>query len=126
MTDRIESKRPESFSTGLAGYNFPNPDGTVRKAVIQDSKDASLFDCFELRRELDNPYDKNAVGIFRSACKEYPEGVQIGYVPAHRAPIVASAMDAGIPVTVMIQDWGKKWSEIRIWLSFGPTKEESE
>lgn len=46
-----------------------------------------------LRREPDNPHDRNAVAVF-DAC-----GQQLGYVPRADAPAVAKVMDSGLPFT---------------------------
>ncbi|MDO5621071.1 MAG: HIRAN domain-containing protein [Paracoccus sp. (in: a-proteobacteria)] len=43
----------------------------------------------ELRREADNPYDRNAVAVIG------PDGSKLGYIPRAANPDIAAAMDEG-------------------------------
>jgi hypothetical protein len=67
----------KSFHTKVAGVSKRNPDKTSRQKIIKDyvARGHSL----DLKREPDNPYDKNAVGVW------WTDHYQIGYLSSEVA-----------------------------------------
>jgi hypothetical protein len=79
-----EVKKPMKVfkNVRLAGVTFGNCQENIRK---YGQKETSAY---RLVREPDNPYDKNAIGVF------YGEK-QLGYVPAKTAAKLAFLIDSG-------------------------------
>lgn len=96
----------EDKAARVVGSQFRNDDGEklMRQAIIQHLKTAMELDkesdhILELRREPDNPYDRNAIGVFFE-----PEGVtpsfarpmgRIGFLPKELAAALAERIDSG-------------------------------
>lgn len=64
-------------------------------------------DPVELRREPKNPADPNAIAVFS------PVGVQLGYIPAERAPYIGMMMSRGA-VTAVFQGQSEHGAWLRI------------
>lgn len=92
MTD--ETGRCGQLITAARGEGFRNADGSDRQLVIAALRSG---DAVELRRERDNRRDAQAVALFSSG------GAQIGYLSRDVARIVAPLMDAGRPVTAVVE-----------------------
>jgi HIRAN domain len=73
------------FRTKVAGVTHLNEDGTDRQAIL---KALRIGEHLVLKREPSNPYDKNAVAVFRA------NGQQVGYIPAGDARL-ANHIDSG-------------------------------
>lgn len=63
----------------IVGVDFPNKSGPTRRFAIEL---LAPGDEVELRAEPNNPADPHAVAVYSA------ENVQLGYVPAERAPYV--------------------------------------
>lgn len=61
------------FITKVVGVTFMNPDGTDRQKILSKCK---IGEPLRLIREPDNPYDEDAIAVFRQS------GEQIGYLPS--------------------------------------------
>ncbi len=74
MEISVEIKRYEqTFRTTIAGVAKQNTDGKDRQAIIRA---LGRGEALNLVRELNNPYDKYAIAVFRTT------GEQLGYIPA--------------------------------------------
>ena len=106
----------------------PNPKHARRDVLIQTSSIAgfqyyqgeffweqlSLGDPLQLSREPENPYDENAVAIYR-------EGIKLGYLPRVENIVVARMMDKGHHINALIENkqksadpWGRM--TVEVWL----------
>ncbi len=70
----------------IVGVDFPNKSGPARRFGIELLEPG---DAVELRPEPKNPYDEHAVAVFSST------DVQLGYLPANRAPYVGQQIRRG-------------------------------
>lgn len=88
--------KSNSFHTKLAGVSKKNSDGSSRQKIIEECvwKGHPL----DLIPEPDNPYDKNAVGVWWSKDR------QIGYLSAQVAETVSPLISQGIPVSAVVTD----------------------
>ena len=110
------------------GLSQPNPKNDIRDILIQTSpvagfqyyqgelfwKKLSVGDQLQLSREPDNPYDENAVAIYR-------EGIKLGYLPRVENIVVARMMDKGQRINALIQNKQKSddpWERmtVEVWL----------
>lgn len=82
----------QGFRTTIAGVTKQNRDGTDRQILVKTLRPGEELN---LVRELENPYDKYAVAVFRST------GEQLGYVPAGDRRL-ADHIDSGGPVTAKV------------------------
>jgi hypothetical protein len=84
----------------LVGVTFSNEDGTSRQKILERIYDDLWTEgredeiVLELRAEVGNPHDENAVAVHVVAPAGF-EG-QIGYVPKDDAPLVRRALGRGI------------------------------
>jgi hypothetical protein len=78
------------IKTRVAGVSFDNRDGTPRQPFL---KLAQKGDRLSFRREPDNPFDANAIGV--DWCDPPGQCHQIGYVPRGLAQLLAPMMDEG-------------------------------
>jgi len=78
----------DELTTSIVGIDFPNPDKS-RSNRRMEIMMCHPGDPVELRREPKNAFDANAVAIWSE------RGVQIGYVSAERAPLIAKRMQEG-------------------------------
>ncbi|MDB5097237.1 MAG: hypothetical protein JWM80_1658 [Cyanobacteria bacterium RYN_339] len=85
------------IKTRVAGVSFDNRDGTPRQPYV---KQAQKGDPLALRREPDNPFDGNAIGVYWTD----PQGDahQIGYVPRGLAELLAPMVDEGAHLTAAV------------------------
>lgn len=74
-----------SRKVSVYGTKFPNNDGSLRQEIISGMNASSIV---ILRREPENPYDRNAVAVDTL-------GGQIGYLSKENAAEVAPIMDSG-------------------------------
>lgn len=77
---------PSQITLPIVGVQFPNPKGMTRRFAVDLQRPG---DPVELRREPKNPADPNAIAVHTV------EGVQMGYVPAERAPFIGMMMGRG-------------------------------
>ena len=75
-----------SFNTKLAGVTFGECQEAIRKWGHQD------IGYFSLEREIDNPHDPNAIGVWFLHDR-------LGYLQKHVAERLAPVMDAGNKLT---------------------------
>ncbi len=78
----ISPPTPEDFSyeESVVGMRF-------RRESLAAVQHLKVGDCLFLRREPDNPHDKNAIRA------ETESGIHIGYIPAIRAENIAPILD---------------------------------
>lgn len=88
----------------IVGIDFPNKSGPARRFGIELLERG---DPVELVPEPKNPYDENAVAVFSV------EGVQLGYLPAMRAPYVGQQIRRG-EVKAIFQGAGGRGYFVRI------------
>jgi hypothetical protein len=84
---------PSQITLPIVGVQFPNARGASRRFAVDLQRPG---DPVELRREPKNPADPNAIAVHTV------EGVQMGYVPAERAPYIGMMMTRGA-VTAIFQ-----------------------
>lgn len=77
---------PSQITLPIVGVQFPNMKGMTRRFAVDLQRPG---DPVELRREPKNPADPNAIAVHTA------EGVQMGYVPAERAPYIGMMMTRG-------------------------------
>lgn len=70
----------------IVGIDFPNKSGPTRRFGVELLEPG---DEVELRPEPKNPYDEHAVAVYSKA------DVQLGYLPANRAPYVGQQIRRG-------------------------------
>ena len=95
---------PAQITLPIVGVDYPNKRGMTRRFAVDL---LAPGDSVELRLEPNNPADENAVAVFSV------EGVQMGYIPAQRAPYVGKLMKQG-GVTAVFQGRGGRGAFIRI------------
>lgn len=88
----------------IVGVDFPNKSGPARRFGIELLQPG---DPVELRAEPKNPYDENAVAVFSAA------DIQLGYLPANRAPYVGQQIRRG-EVKAIFQGAGGRGYFVRI------------
>jgi hypothetical protein len=86
----------------VKGVTFKNDNGTKRQSILRalmkyQSNQVSLH----LQRELDNPYDTNAIKIIASV--DYKGSAQVGYVSKEIAEEMARLIDLGRIVIVFFE-----------------------
>lgn len=86
---------PETMTTFVAGVTFDGRQELL--AGLHDAVEGGAVLGAELRREPDNPYDKNAIQVIVN-------GLPVGYVPREVARDLASRIDAGDQVTVIFTE----------------------
>lgn len=77
---------PSQITLPIVGIQFPNARGMARRFAVDLHRPG---DPVELRPEPTNPADPNAIAVYSV------EGVQMGYLPAERAPYVGMMMGRG-------------------------------
>lgn len=70
----------------VRGVNFPNAKGPTRRFAVELQRPG---DKVELRPEPKNPADPNAIAVYTA------DGIQMGYLPAERAPFVGLQLSRG-------------------------------
>lgn len=88
----------------IVGTDYPNRKGPTRQFALQLLDPGNPV---QLVPEPDNPADENAVAVFSV------EGVQMGYLPAERAPYVGQQMRRGV-VSAIFQGRTMRGSFVRI------------
>lgn len=87
-------------SLAVVGVDFPNPKGPTRRFEVELCRPGEPI---ELRPEPRNKHDPQAIAVF--SCR----GVQIGYLPAERAPLIGGIIAKGVEVRAIFQErtnWG--------------------
>ncbi len=87
-------------SLAVVGVDFPNPKGPTRRFEVELRRPGEPV---ELRPEPRNRHDPQAIAVF--SCR----GVQIGYLPAERAPLIGGIIAKGVEVGAIFQErtnWG--------------------
>lgn len=83
--------------TKIVGVTHSNDDGSSRQKILKRMKEtAQKGDLLELRREPDNPHDKNAIAVYNK------DGEQLGYINRETAEEFAQYMDSGERVTAEV------------------------
>ena len=82
------------IDTKIAGVTFEGRQKYVAKEDVGDR----LY----LRREKDNKYDPNAIAVYSAKQKK-----QLGYVPATVAKSLATVMDSGTSLKVVVTSVGQ-------------------
>lgn len=82
------------LTLAVVGIDFANADGSNRRSEAMMTMPG---DSVELRPEPRNRHDPNAIAVIG------PNGVQIGYISAERAPYVGGRLRRGEPVTAIFQ-----------------------
>lgn len=83
--------------TKLAGTEHANEDGVSRQAILRH---CALFEPLRLQHEPTNPYDSNAIAVFRE------NGQQLGYLPRQMAARIVSEGRLGCRYVAAIQSLG--------------------
>jgi hypothetical protein len=93
-----------TFHTKVAGVSARNDNGESRQDCIRSYCRSGMR--VELRREPDNPFDKNAVAcwIVARPFLIFRHPLQIGYLPAEIAGEISRALAAGREVHGVITD----------------------
>jgi len=96
--------KKRAFHTKVAGVTKRNGDGTRRQSLIARYCKPGMP--VILKREPDNPYDKDAVGVWIKARVFFffKAEVQIGYLNRGVAQEIARHMDRGSEVRAEISD----------------------
>lgn len=95
---------PAQITLPIVGIDYPNKRGVTRRFAVDLLRPG---DPVALRLEPENPADENAVAV------DSVEGVQMGYIPAQRAPYVAKHIKNG-DVSAIFQGKGGRGAFIRI------------
>lgn len=95
---------PAQITLPIVGIQFANKKGPARRFAVELLQPG---DPIELRPEPDNPADENAIAVYSI------EGVQMGYLPAERAPYVGMMMGRG-EVTAIFQGQTQRGAFVRI------------
>ncbi len=98
---------PGQMSLAVVGADHPNRSGPARRFEIAVSVPGDPID---LVPEPKNPADPNAIAVFTA------RGVQIGYLRADRAPLVATYMSRARISCVIFQEAAKWGAVVRIGL----------
>ena len=78
------------FFTKIVGVSFENPTGPSRQELIAGLPSTPCQ--LQLERQLNNPYDVNAIAVFDT------KGRQLGYLSKDIASRLAHELDKGIPI----------------------------
>lgn len=97
---------PRQLTLPIVGVDFPNLKGPTRRFALDLLRPG---DPVELRPEPKNPADRNAIAIYSA------EGVQVGYLPAERAPFIGGQIARG-DVAAIFQGKGSRGGFVRIGL----------
>lgn len=92
-------------SLAVVGIDYPNRRGPSRAMEVRLCAPGEPV---ALRPEPTNPADPRAVAVYSV------RGVQIGYVPAERAPRLAALLQRGTPVAAIFQALAHPVAWIRI------------
>lgn len=95
----------------IKGIDYPNKRGPTRRFAVDL---LAPGDSVELRPEPKNPEDEHAIAVYSL------EGVQMGYLPAERAPYVGTMMRRG-EVEAIFQGRGPFAAFVRIGFDEKPT-----
>ena len=103
---------PAQITLPIVGSQYPNKGkkAPTRRFAIEL---CAPGDEIELRPEPDNPADENAIAVYAT------NGIQMGYLPAERAPYVGLQMSRGA-VSAIFQGMGPYGAFARI--AFGDEK----
>lgn len=95
---------PAQITLPIVGSDYPNKKGPTRLFVVGLQEPG---DPITLKLEPENPADENAVAVYSI------EGVQMGYIPAERAPYVGMMMRRS-EVSAIFQGRGPRGAFVRI------------
>lgn len=100
------SRMPAQITLPIVGSQYPNKKrkGPTRRFAIELCAPGDLV---ELRPEPENPEDDNAIAVYSA------QDVQMGYLPAERAPYVGLQMSRGL-VSAVFQGVGPRGAFVRI------------
>jgi len=91
--DHCKTMATGTFHSKVAGVTFKNADDSSRQDYIRAYCKAGMT--IILKREPNNPYDNNAVGIWIKRRTIINSEVQIGYLNAEVAEEIADYIDKG-------------------------------
>lgn len=96
----------QELTLAVVGIDFPNENGTNRRSEAMMTSPGAAVD---LVPEPKNKHDPNAIAVFS------PQGVQLGYVSAERAPFVGLRIGRGEDVVAIFQgiDAGSAFIRVR-------------
>lgn len=96
----------QELTLAVVGTDFPNADGSNRRSEAMMTLPGAKV---ELVPEPKNKHDPNAIAVFS------PQGVQLGYVNAERAPYVGMRIGRGEDVSAIFQglDGGSVFIRVR-------------
>lgn len=95
----------QELTLAVVGIDFPNADGSNRRSEAMMTLPGAPI---ELAPEPKNKHDPNAIAVFS------PQGVQLGYVNAERAPYINSRMCRGEDVVAIFQGMDRGSAFIRV------------
>lgn len=114
--------------TYIKGVTYENPNGSSRQNILRGCQKGDIL---TLVRELDNPYDSNAVKVCLSSKEKSgflsrilggkAVAKQLGYLSKYLASRIAPLMDKGVPVYAEIRDFRNSEST-EIYLSGANTR----
>jgi hypothetical protein len=99
----VESSR--QLSMAVVGAQHPNAKGPTRRFAIELCRPGDLI---ELRPEPENPMDEYAVAVYN------PEGIQMGYLSAERAPWIGGMIRQGREITCIFQETTQYGAVVRV------------
>lgn len=104
VTSAVFTVAPQTFHSKVAGVSWSNPNGKSRQDVIRAYCRPGMP--LVLRREPENPYDANAVGVWirTRVFLFFETELQIGYLNRSVAREIAEHVDNGGPVTARITE----------------------
>jgi hypothetical protein len=96
----------QELTLAVVGIDFPNADGSNRRSEGMMTLPGELV---ELVPEPRNQHDGNAIAVIG------PQGVQLGYLNAERAPYIGGRMSRGEDVLAILQgiDGGSAFIRVR-------------
>ena len=84
------------FFTKIAGVTFENRQRTIMRLFNEGELEIGTE--LKLIRDENNPYDKNAIGVFSMS------GLQLGFIPRNTAAQMAADMDNGVRYRAFIHN----------------------
>lgn len=88
----------------IVGVDYPNKKGPTRRFAVEL---LSPGDPVKLLQEPNNPADENAIAVYSA------DDIQVGYLPAQRAPYVGMRMSRG-DVSAIFQGQTRHGAFVRI------------
>jgi len=99
------------MSLAVVGVGFDNKTGPTRLFELALCTPGEPVD---LVPEPKNPADENAIAVF--SCR----GIQIGYIPSQRAPLIVSLMKRGADIVAIFQEKTEWGAAVRVTFDGSP------